>query len=383
MPTQPTGRECIEQDVRVPLAKIFGLLVLSRVGICLVGIGSLLVVAKGPYYTPPVSALDCFFRWDAPWHLSVAQSGYHDATASGASNAVFLPLYGWLLRITSLGVFDLKITGYLVSNACLFGACVWLWRTAARETGDPHIATHSVVFLLAAPVSFFFSTLYSESLFFLLTIGSIDSARRDRWFLAGLLGALAALTRLVGVALVVPLVWQYFDTLHRRGSGLKAVRPGALFCCLLPFAGTLVFAAVLNVRFGDPLYYFVAQSTWGRTFSYFWDLFTTRDFRVSLSPFYQVWFAGTVLIAWLLLLGGALLRLPVSYTLLGLSLSLVYVSAKLVESLPRYFSVVFPFYIVLGLVADRWPRSRVPLLAGSIGLQMFSVVLFVNGYWFT
>jgi hypothetical protein len=78
-----------------------------------------------------------------------------------------------------------------------------------------------------------------------------------------------------------------------------------------------------------------------------------------------------------------LLRLPVSYTLLSLSFSLVYLSAKLVEALPRYFSVVFPFYIVLGMVTIRWPRSRLPLLAGSIGLQALSVILFVNGYWFT
>jgi Gpi18-like mannosyltransferase len=275
------------------------------------------------------------------------------------------------------------VVGYLVSNACLLGACLWLWHAAARETGSPQVATRSVVFLLAGPVSFFFSTLYAESLFLLLVIGSLDSARRQRWFLAGLLGALAALTRLVGVALVVPLVWQYLETLHRQGRGLAAMRPGALASCLLPFVGTLGFATLLAARFGDPLFYFRTQSGWGRSFSYFWDLFTTGNFRTLLTPFYQAWFAGSFLVAWLLLLGGALLRLPVSYTLLGLSFGFVYTSGKLADSLPRYFSVIFPFYVVLGLVSTRWPRTRLPLLAGSLALQAFSVILFVNGYWFT
>ncbi len=383
MSALPSGSGQGDAHARVPIATILKLFIVSRLAIWLVGMGSLLVVAKGPYYTPPVSPPDCFFRWDANWHLDVVQNGYHGPTATAASNAVFLPLYGWLIRIASLGMINAKLAGYLVSNACLLGACVWLWRAAARETGDPRVATRSVVFLLAGPVSFFFSTLYSEPLFLLLVIGSLDSARRERWLFAGLLGALAALTRLVGITLVVPLLWQYLESLHREGRGLRALRPGPLASCLLPFAGTLVFAALLSTRFGDPLYYFQAQSAWGRTFSYFGDLFTTGNYRTLLSPFYQVWFAGAVFIAWLLLLGGALLRLPVSYTLLGLSLTFVYLSAKLVESLPRYFSVVFPFYVVLGLVVTRWPHTRLALLAASVGLQAFSIAVFVNGYWFT
>jgi Gpi18-like mannosyltransferase len=297
MSAPPCESGCTEDNQRPPLARILGLFALSRLGIWIVGLVSLLVVAKGSYYISPVSPLDCFYCWDARWYHDIAQNGYHGATVSGPSNAGFLPLYSWSIYAASLGVLNVKVVGYLVSNVCLFGACVWLWRAAARETGDPRIATRSVVFLLAGPVSFFFSTLYAESLFLLLVIGSLDSARCQRWFLAGLLGALAALTRLVGAALVVPLVWQYFETLHHHGRGLKSVRLGPLGCCVLPFAGTLVFAAIMNTRFSDPLFYFRTQSEWGRTFSYFWDLFATGNFRVLMSPFYQVWFAGAFLVA--------------------------------------------------------------------------------------
>jgi len=59
----------------------------------------------------------------------------------------------------------------------------------ARESGDGRLATHAVTFLLFSPVSFFFSSIYSEALFLPLAIGCIAFARQQRWWLAGLLGA--------------------------------------------------------------------------------------------------------------------------------------------------------------------------------------------------
>src|SRR4051812_31978206 len=77
--------------LRIPWLRLAAWFLGSRAIVWLVGMGSLFVVAKGPHFTPPVSVWDCFFRWDAMWHLDVAQNGYHGASASGPSNAVFLP----------------------------------------------------------------------------------------------------------------------------------------------------------------------------------------------------------------------------------------------------------------------------------------------------
>ena len=69
------------------------------------------------------------------------------------------------------------------------------------------LGTIGVALLLVAffPAALFFSAVYSESLFLLLSVGAVLAARQGRWAWAGALAALAALTRNSGVLLLVPL----------------------------------------------------------------------------------------------------------------------------------------------------------------------------------
>ena len=64
-------------------------------------------------------------------------------------------------------------------------------------------------------MSFFFSAVYTESLFLALSAGCFYLARRERWVWAGVLGGLAAATRSIGVLLVVPLAVLYLQELTR------------------------------------------------------------------------------------------------------------------------------------------------------------------------
>ncbi len=365
-------------DWRSLLALFLG----SRLLIWAVAGVSLAVVEKGQFFTPPAGPADWFMRWDAVFYEGLAAHGYSYDPGAGSTNVVFLPALPLLIRAVSLGgLIDFRIGGYLVSLACLWIACVWLWRAVAREWNDPRLATLAVAFLLLGPVSFFFSCLYSEALFLPLAIGCVDAARQDRWWRAGILGALAALTRFVGVILLVPLLWQYLESMFRGGSRSRP-KSAVLLACFLPVAGFLVFCGFLWVRFGDPLLYFHAENFWGRHFAWFWDLLYRESF--SNQPlFYRIWFSATLATAFGVLLAGVLLRMPVAYSLFALAAAGVYISARLVESLPRYFSVLFPLYVALALVGRRWPRTVLPLLATSTALLIFSVVLFVNGYWFT
>src|SRR5581483_3893384 len=157
---------------------------------------------------------DWFTQWDAAWYLDIARHGYTMGQPGAPTNVVFFPLYPAAIRLASLGgLISLKLAGYLVSLAGLWTASVLLWKLVQEEWNDPHLAKIAVAFLLFSPVSFFFSTLYSEALFLPLTIGCIYAARRKRWWLAGALGLLAALTRFIGLMLVVPLLWEYFTSL--------------------------------------------------------------------------------------------------------------------------------------------------------------------------
>ena len=80
-----------------------------------------------------------------------------------------------------------------------------------RNEFSEEIARRAVLYAAVFPTAFFFLAPYSESLFLLLVLLSFWSARRGRWAMAGATGALAALTRNLGV-LVVPLDLEYLES---------------------------------------------------------------------------------------------------------------------------------------------------------------------------
>jgi hypothetical protein len=376
--TGPDLQPVPEPDGRELAALFLG----SRVLIWVVAGLSLGIVTKGRFYVPHPSPFDWFTRWDAGSFLEIADHGYW-AAPGAKSNFPFLPLYPLLVRLCSLGgLVNPAAAAQLVSLASLWFACLTLWRLAVAEGRDRQTATLAVAFLLFGPVSFFFSAPYSEALFLALTLGCFHCLRRERWWCAGGLAALASLTRFAGVVLVFPLLWE--AVFAPRPSPSPARRgPGRVVAPLMPLVGFLAYCVFLGLRYGDFLLYFHSEEReWGRHFAWFWLFFSHESFS-GLSVFYQVWFSGALLVALVLLIVGIVRRFPVAYSIYGIALVSLYISARLAEALPRYLSVIFPLYLALASVGVRWPRLVIPLLAVSVALESLSVVLFVNGYWFT
>ena len=73
-------------------------------------------------------------------------------------------------------------------------------RSRAPDRLEPGgVARLAVLVTALAPMSFFLSAVYSESLYLALSVGLFYAARRGRFLTAGLLAALAAATRSAGV----------------------------------------------------------------------------------------------------------------------------------------------------------------------------------------
>ena len=85
----------------------------------------------------------------------------------------------------------------------------------------------------------------------------------------------------------------------------------------------------------------------------------------------------------MLLVAGACLRLRVSYMAYAVALFSLYLCTNHLESIPRYLSVAFPFYIVLGVLVARFRFVYVPVFAASVALLTLCAVLAANGYWMT
>ena len=106
----------------------------------------------------------------------------------------------------------------VLSNVLFAVGIVLLVRLTAPRFGAA-FAYRSAALLAIFPFAAVFSMAYAESLFLVLMLGAFLAAERGRAVPAGLLLALATLTRLQGVALVIPLAWILWEQAGRpRGD---------------------------------------------------------------------------------------------------------------------------------------------------------------------
>jgi Gpi18-like mannosyltransferase len=217
-------------------------------------------------------AFDAFSRWDA-WHYTrIALSGYPE---TDPARAAFFPLFPTLIRVLAevVGRTDrpgLFAAAVVVANMCLVLATMVLIALVRLDL-DADDARRAAWYLLAFPTSLFLSAGYSESLFLLLIMGAILACRTDHWLTAGILGGAAALSRPVGVWVVLPLAIEAF--LAWRAGRLRPWRPmwRPAVAIVLPGVFLLGWMWFQWLRFGDPLAFLHAQDGWNREVGPPWD----------------------------------------------------------------------------------------------------------------
>jgi hypothetical protein len=369
-------------------------------------------------------------RWDAAWYLVIARYGYR-ADLGIYPRTAFFPLYPLGLRaIAWLGAPPI-LAGVLLSVVALAFALygihrlstLELARAGALRAGTDRVADAArlaVLLTAFAPMAFFFSAVYSESLYLALSVGLFWSARNGRWLWVGVLGALAGATRSAGLVLVLPalMIYMYGPREDRApdravGEGLSRLLPrywlrrDALWLCLLP-VGLIAYGAYLGLDGGSALAPFHAQEAWGRHFAgpYLgvWDAVRAAfdGARQLLSgQSRHVYYPGTVgnplisaghnllllvfLLAAIPAIVGVLRRLPLAYgayVLAALAMPLTYpVTAQPLMSLPRFLLVLFPLGIWLGAWLAERPRLQRPALACSGVLMVFFLGQFATWHW--
>ncbi len=433
----------------------------SRLLVWLAGVGAMLVFGFGPVrnafdprgVTRGLGSLGGLLaapaaRWDAAWYLVIAHYGYRpDLGAFTSSRTAFFPLYPLGLgAIARLGLPPIA-AGVLLSVAALALALYCLHRLTTLElaragaASSADVARLTVLVTAFAPMAFFFSAVYSESLYLALSVGLFLCARRGRWVWVGVLGALATATNGAGIVLLAPaamlylygpredrapdfrpprerstplpatpprIVPRYIEAVRSRVGGPRyKLRRDFLWLGLVP-AGVGLYMAYLALSGGEALMPFHAQDVWGRRFA---------------GPYLGVWdgvkaaFAGVrqllsgqrahvyftaaggspdivaghnlMLLAFLgaavPMVVGVWRMLPRAYgvyVIAALALPLSYpVASQPLMSLPRFLVVLFPLSIWLGAWLAAHPRARVPVLVGSGVLMAFFVAQFATWHW--
>ncbi|GGY04136.1 glycosyltransferase family 39 protein [Streptomyces tanashiensis] len=302
-------------------------------------------------------------RWDSVWYVRIAEHGYgYQVTLPNGdvhSDLAFFPLLPALERgLSAVLPLDAATAGLLVSWTAGLAAAWGIARCGTHAFG-PRAGVLLAVLWGVYPTAFVQSMAYTETLFTALAAWSLYAVLRGRWILAGVLCAVAGLTRPTAAALIAALGVTALVTLVRERRLPARTVAGVLIAPL----GWLAYVAYVGVREASPTAYFDVQAAWGNSI----------DGGVALARFIVglPWPASLGLCAALALLGRLLalcVRQGQPLPLLVYTIGVVFVSlvgAAYFGSRPRLmmpaFGLLLPPAVALARVRT---RTALPVLAG-------------------
>jgi hypothetical protein len=300
--------------------------------------------------------------WDAAWYLRIAEGGYHGGVVHGGHDFAFFPAWPLLIKVASLGVFPLPETGFILANALFVVAAVVVWRVLADRLGAA-IATAAVLLLAFAPSAYVFSLPYSEPLFLLAAGAYFFAPPESRRRIPAV--ALAMFTRIAGAGLVAAALVRAATTTGRaRAVALAAAAAGCL-----AFAVWWGFIAVLTQQLTG---FLLGSPSWAHGGSGL-----TRIVVALRNPNLPraAWLGFIALVT----LGAlALVRRDRELAVFALTvLALSLLPGGTVNSMPRYALSAFPAFAGLALLAERFDRRLVAVVAVLFALAQIAFALAV------
>lgn len=153
----------------------------------------------------PSPELDYWTRWanwDGKAYQDIANLGYQPVLT------VFFPAFPILIKALTLTGLSSFQAGFLISNTALILAMFFMFKLVKLDF-DSNVAKRALFALVIFPASFYFVTLYNESLALFTTVSAFYFARQKRWVYASFFASTAALTRLTGVAVIIGVLFEY------------------------------------------------------------------------------------------------------------------------------------------------------------------------------
>ncbi len=360
-------------DVR-ELAFILGLLVVTRVALTAIGI---FLHGLGRLPLAPLNDFtDIWNVWDGRLYVDIARYGYSATplNGQGMANYAFFPLYPLLIRLVAPLVGNYAVAGLIVSNVCLIVACIYIYRYVSLDgDADAGTAKRAAKYLILFPMAFLFSAVLTESLFLALSIACLYYARRGNWLIAGVLGFFVPLTRLPGLAILVPLAYEYLRQhvtwpAATRLPDLRGLFKPELIALLLPLVGLGLWVAYNYDLTGDLLGFIHVQSTWGGRF-----VLPPVELLTRLLPTSPYVFTGAIFtIAALVLMILFYKKVDFGGWLFGaLLICIPLFSAQSCYSMLRYLAVIFP----LCIIAAKVTKDRRIDIALTIALVILQAIL--------
>lgn len=334
-----------------------------------------------PYF--PVSH-PLMFPWanfDGVHYLAIAGQGYTD-------NGRFFPFYPLLIKIGTL-IFGSPppfgtvyfVSAFMISNFSLLLSLVIFYKLMRLDYSEK-IALYSSLFMLFFPTSFFLGSIYSESVFLLVCLLSFYFARKEKWFLSGLFGLFASLTRVIGIIMFPVLFVEFVKSKQKNNK--------QFFFILLAPLGIVIYAIYNWIHWGNPFKFLILLGDLndGRTTtSFVFPLQTVYRYIkiiVSVSPIQYEWWIAVLELGVFFFVFGLIVvmwkkRMKLSYRIFTILGILIPVLSGTLSGLPRYILPLFPLFLCIALIENRLFRM-IYMIIGII-LSCILLIFFSRGYY--
>jgi len=341
-------------------------------------------------------------NFDGTHYMEIARNGYHPLEHA------FFPFYPILIKFLFetfklIGVYlPYLISAQIISNFAFLLSLFIVYKILTLDKQNK-IFSLLVGCIVLFPTSYSYGTGYNDSLFLLLATLTIYFARKRLFVLSSIMGALATLTRLNGLALAFIILLEYIvsnDNLINEWNLKRLIQKMkkalefremlsqkifAAFLIPLSFLGYLLY---VHIWHGNWNFVFSSMQVWNQnklTFplQVFWRYLKI----IFLTPLVNLNYWVAVLE--LLLVLFYIFIIIYSYKKIRLSYWVFFVISIIIPSLtgtfagmPRYALHLYPFFLSLALFLNQ-RNSFVKLIYFTIStlLLFLFVGLFTRGYF--
>ena len=323
--------------------------------------------------------------FDASNYITIAKYGYPNYQIGLEA---FFPIFPLLLRSVSFPLrflinypFDIIVAGSFINILC-FALALNFLKKLARLDSTVKAANFSMIILILFPFSFFFLSLYTESLFLLLILASFYFARQGKWMVACIFACLVGAVRLPGLLIAPALLIEF---LYQKNWSFKKSMPNLLWLLIAPLGTFFYFIYLQLYKGGYNVYFRAYNASWpNRKFSplFFWTF---------LEPVYNAIFKhnairpndiiGLAMIMFAIFSIFCLIKYKarpsyIAFSLLSFVLPLL--SGSL-DSVGRYYMVVFPVIIYLGIYFEKHIKLFYFYIVSSAAVSSYLMMLFIRG----
>jgi len=353
--------------------------------------------ARFPYYDTVLQITGLpnwvwgFGNFDGVHYLRLAQDGYIAKFSQS-----FFPVYPLLIKFLNVlpknPTLDIRTfvdpsyfyTGLILSNLLFLGFMVFFYKLLRLDYSEK-IAQFSLILVLVFPTSFYFGSIYTESVFMFLAVASIYFFRTKKYLLAGLLAAGASATKIVGIFIPVIFLVEMFLGHKKTTVGEKAKQVVSLVLAPL---GLIAYMFYLNRNFGDSILFLNSQPGFGAGRSaqayillpqvLYRYLKIFLSVKIATLAFFSAALEFIFTIFPLTLFTVFFEKIRPSYLWFSLLVLVLPTLTGTLSSMPRYALIAFPLFPLLAGMTSKYFKY---LVAGLAVIQIVLLSMFIRGYW--